>query len=215
MEYLGSMLETIQKGGFIMYPILFLGLVVFSLIVDRWLYLRRVFAGSELFRKQFFSLWSKGEVDKARQVAAENDGPIAHMMQRAIASLGRSKQDVREGIQEVALAEIPRLERFLSTIAVIGTMMPILGLLGTVTGMISTFEVITILGTGDPKELAGGISEALITTQAGLVFALPILLIHNFLSNKVDTFIAKMDHATVSFLSEIRSDENGNGCKDE
>ncbi len=122
-------------------------------------------------------------MDKAKELANSHPGPIARMMRQGIANLGRSKDDIRESIQEAAMAEVPRLEKWLSTIAVIGTMMPIMGLLGTVTGMISTFDVITVKGTSDPKALAGGISEALITTQTGLIFALPIILLHNVLAS--------------------------------
>ena len=211
MEYLGSILETIEQGGLIMYPIILLGFIVFTLIVERWIYIRRVITGSAYFRGTFFASWRSGDVERARRIAEGHDGPIARMMSQGLRSLDRSKEDIRERINEVAIEEMPRLERFLSTIAVIGTIMPILGLLGTVTGMISTFEVITIHGTGDPKMLAGGISEALITTQAGLIFALPILLVHNFLSSKVDNFISEMEHSTVSFLAEIESDTDNGG----
>jgi len=205
MNLIESIIQTVQKGGLVMYPMILLGIIVFALIIERWLYLSKVIRGSHDFKKTFFSHWSAGRVQEAGECARTHDGPIAKMMSKGIANLSRTKEDVKESIHEEAIAEIPRLERFLSAIATIGTMMPIMGLLGTVTGMISTFDVITVKGTGDPKALASGISEALITTETGLIFALPILLLHSILSSKVDNFTAEMERATTSFLTQIPS----------
>lgn len=207
-----NLIETIQKGGVIMIPMILLSIFVFALIVERGLFLRYMRQRSSPFMAAFFAHWDNDDVGAAREAANNHEGPIARMLRSGINQLGNSKENIRESLRQAALAEMPDLNRFLSTIAVIGTMMPILGLLGTVSGMISTFEVITVKGTGDPKALAGGISEALITTQTGLIFALPIMLLHNFLENRVDNFVNKMETAASRFLVRIESDsERRNG----
>ena len=203
-----NMIDTIQKGGVIMIPMILLSIFVFALIVERALFLRTVRLGSAPFMLSFFALWDKSEFDKAKEVAENHHGPIARMLRNGLSVLGGNKENIREALHQAAMGEMPVLNRFLSTIAVIGTMMPILGLLGTVSGMISTFEVITVKGTGDPKALAGGISEALITTQTGLIFALPILLLHNFLQNRVDNYVNQMEGAASRFLVKINSEGN-------
>jgi biopolymer transport protein ExbB len=201
-----NMIDTIQKGGVVMIPMIMLSIFVFALIVERALYLRSIRRNSGPFLDSFFDQWDNGKIANAKQVAEKHDGPNARMLLAGIKKLGRSKEIIRESINEAALAEMPKLNQFLSTISVIGTMMPILGLLGTVSGMISTFEVITVKGTGDPKALAGGISEALITTQTGLIFALPIILLHTFLQNRVEYFVNRMEGAATRFLVQIESD---------
>lgn len=207
-----NLIETIQKGGVVMIPMIMLSIFVFSLIVERAIFLRYMRRRSGPFVVDFFAHWDKGEFDQAKSVAENHDGPIARMLRSGLTMIKSSKENVREALHQAALSEMPGLDRFMSTIGVIGTMMPILGLLGTVTGMISTFEVITVKGTGDPKALAGGISVALITTQTGLIFALPILLLHNFLQNRVDHYVNMMETAASRFLVQIKSDthqENG------
>lgn len=208
-----DMLETISKGGLVMYPMILLSFFVFILIVERALFLRSLRKNAGPFIDTFFDHYEKGDVEGARKAAKEHEGPISRMLRKGLSTISNSRENIREALNQAALQEMPGLNRFLSTIGVIGTMMPILGLLGTVSGMISTFEVITVKGTGDPKALAGGISEALITTQTGLIFALPILLLHNFLANRVDFFINMMESTSSRFLVQIKSDHVGGNDK--
>jgi len=215
MSLLDQLVNTIHRGGVVMYPMIALAFVVFFLIVERWLYLRNAYAKSTEFARRFFPLLERGEIDEARGIIAHYSCPISRMAAAGMESLELPKEDVRSILQEVALADIPKLERFLNVIAVIGTMMPILGLLGTVTGMIATFDVITVKGTGDPRALAGGISQALITTEAGLVFALPIILLHSFLSSRVDTLLAEMERAQTAFLNLYRGAGKDGGRRSE
>ena len=203
-----NMIDTIQKGGVIMIPMIILSIFVFALIVERAIFLRSVRKNSEPFLKSFFQFWDNGEFDQAKKIAENHQGPIARVLRNGLSFIGGNKENIMEALHQGAMMEMPTLNRFLSTISVIGTMMPILGLLGTVSGMISTFDVITVKGTGDPKALAGGISEALITTQTGLIFALPILLLHNFLQNRVDNYVNQMEGAASRFLVKISEDGN-------
>ena len=202
------LLEFVGKGGPVMIPMIMLAFLVVVLIVERYLYLRQINRGSVGFTKNFFDLWNSGQIEKASTLAQENEGPIANMLAAGLRAIDRGKQTMREAMQEQALSEAPALNRFMAIIATVGTIMPIMGLLGTVTGMIKTFEVITVKGTGDPKALAGGISEALITTETGLIFAIPILLFHTFLSGRIDRYFNEMEKYATRVLSSIRG---GNG----
>jgi len=203
------LLEFVAKGGPVMIPMIMLAFLVFVLIVERYLYIRQINRGSAKFTGEFFSLWDSGKADAAAKAAENHEGPIARMLAAGIKAVGKGKQTMREAMQEQALSETPALNRFMSTIATIGTIMPIMGLLGTVTGMIKTFEVITVKGTGDPKALAGGISEALITTETGLIFAIPILLFHTFLSNRVDRYLNEMEKFATRLLASITGNNSG------
>ena len=104
-------------------------------------------------------------------------------------------------LQEAILNQLPRVERGMAVLAVLGAIAPLLGLLGTVTGMIETFRVITLYGTGDPKLMSGGISEALVTTELGLAVAIPIMLCHTFLSRRVSHIVGDMEEKAVQLCN--------------
>ena len=113
------------------------------------------------------------------------------------------REDMENALQEAILREIPSLERFLSTLAMLAAIAPLLGLLGTVTGMIDTFHVITQHGTGDPRMMSGGISEALVTTMLGLTVAIPIMLAHTLLNRSVDNRIGQMEEKAVALVNIV------------
>lgn len=197
--------EFIAKGGPVMIPMILLAFFVFVLIVERYLYLVQINRGSKNFTVDFFAQWDAGKRHDATRLADEHAGPIARMLAAGIRAADKDKETIRESMQEQALDEAPALNRFMAVIATVGTIMPIMGLLGTVTGMIKTFEVITVKGTGDPKALAGGISEALITTETGLIFAIPILLFHTFLSGRIDKYLNEMEKFATRLLAGIKN----------
>src|SRR5690606_17594471 len=117
-----------------------------------------------------------------------------------------SREHLEEIMHEHVLAVVPRLERSLGTLAVFGGVAPLLGLLGTVTGMISTFQLVTLFGSGNAKTLSGGISEALVTTQVGLVIAIPVLLAHAFLARKAKSMLGELEQVAVSLVNVVKSD---------
>jgi biopolymer transport protein ExbB len=122
------------------------------------------------------------------------------------------RETLESVLQEAILRELPRVERGLSVLAILGAVAPLLGLLGTVTGMIDTFRVITLFGTGDPKLMSGGISEALVTTELGLAIAIPIMLIHTFLSRRADGIIGDMEEKAVSLTNIIQKRQREDGA---
>lgn len=133
---------------------------------------------------------------------AENK-PVARVLAAGLAARNLSREDMENVLQEALLKEIPRLERFLSTLGMLAAIAPLLGLLGTVTGMINVFHVITLQGTSDPRLMSGGISEALVTTMLGLSVAIPLMLLHNILNRSVDRLVGDMEEQSVSLVNMI------------
>jgi biopolymer transport protein ExbB len=127
---------------------------------------------------------------------------------RALLQHARSHAEVLEDVAaEALLKEVPRAERFATAITVAAAVAPLLGLLGTVTGMIATFDIITEFGTGDPRKLSGGISEALITTQLGLVVAIPALLLGNLLNAWANGIMGRTERAALALLNSLVAED--------
>ncbi|MEL6186775.1 MAG: MotA/TolQ/ExbB proton channel family protein, partial [Myxococcota bacterium] len=140
---------------------------------------------------------AKGKVEGKR-------GATARVLQVTIANLDSPREELEDAVQEALLDEAPSIERFGTAITVIAAVAPLLGLLGTVTGMIATFDIITEFGTGDPRMLSGGISEALITTQLGLIVAIPSLLLGNLLGAWADGILSDLEQAALRVINAYR-----------
>jgi biopolymer transport protein ExbB len=125
------------------------------------------------------------------------------MLCAAVENSDEDREVIEEILYETIIKAQPKLERFLAFIAVVAATAPLLGLLGTVTGMIKTFKLITIVGTGDARNLSSGISEALITTKWGLIVAIPTLIIHALLNRKAKGVVGSMEQAAVSFINGV------------
>ena len=130
-------------------------------------------------------------------------GPVGRMLKAGVDNLREPRELVEEVMYEVVLTSRLKLERFLPFVAISAASAPLLGLLGTVTGIINTFKLITVFGSGDVKSLSGGISEALITTKFGLIVAIPSLLLHAFLSRKAKGVTDQMEKSAVSFTNQL------------
>ncbi len=144
-----------------------------------------------------------GKQQEARALAEEQPTPGREMLVAAVDNSGESVELVEEVMYESMLNTQPRLERFLNVIAVTAATAPLLGLLGTVTGIIKTFKLMKVFGAGDPKPLISGISEALITTELGLVLAIPALVVHAMLARKVSGILARMEKLSVAFVNGL------------
>jgi biopolymer transport protein ExbB len=183
-----------------MWPIVFVAGLAILIIVERLIVLGTTKADTDKIMKRINDLADKGDW-KECQLACEKKSrvPTCRMLKRAIGHIGATQEVLENALQEAILREMPRLERFLPTLGVLAAIAPLLGLLGTVTGMINTFRVITVVGTGDPRMMSGGISEALLTTQFGLVVAIPIMIIHHFLERRVDKIAGDMEEKGTAF----------------
>lgn len=209
-------LEWLRSGGILVWPILFVGLLVLVLALERLIFLERIRTNTnDIFEK--IQKWaSKKHWKECRDLCTSHSGnPTCKVLQAGLENRWASKEIMENALQETMLKEIPRLERFLSTISVLAAIAPLLGLLGTVSGMINTFRVITVYGTGDPRMMSGGISEALITTELGLAVAIPALLIHHFLERRVDQVVADMEEkGTALTVTLIKNEHAHDGMVD-
>ncbi|RMG21080.1 MAG: MotA/TolQ/ExbB proton channel family protein, partial [Deltaproteobacteria bacterium] len=142
-----------------------------------------------------------GQLEEAMAKCRSFPGAAARVLETTIRNLDRERDHLEDIVSEAVLHEAPTIERFGSTILVLAAVAPLLGLLGTVTGMISTFDIITEFGTGDPKLLSGGISEALITTELGLIVAIPTLLLGTLLSGRADTILGDLERAALRVMN--------------
>ena len=186
--------EWVKAGGVLLYPIIIAGLIGGLVALFKTIYLFNQKKLSTKLREEL-SLLVNTASPEGGFTAKLGHSPAARVMYACLQSKDKGLDAIDSSMEEAILREQSRLERFLSAVGVLASISPLLGLLGTVTGMIDTFQAITIYGTGDPRMMSTGISEALITTQAGLGVALPLLLAHHFLKRRVATLIADMEEA--------------------
>lgn len=197
-----TLLEHIRKGGPVMYPIFALAGAALLVALYKWVRLAFVRIPSQRRIRDLLAAVARESRYAALDQARAIGGPIGRMLTAGIEHLGEPRELVEEVMYEKVLATRFQLERFLSFIAICAASAPLLGLLGTVTGIINTFRLITVFGSGDVKTLSGGISEALITTEYGLIVAIPSLLIHAFLSRKVRSIVHQMEQAAMALLNQ-------------
>jgi len=186
--------EWLASGGLLVWPIILVGVVALGLVAERFYFLSRVRGNSDRNMKTILGLVNAGEWKQCRDFCRERSQfPTCRIIGHTLKYMGNTKEIVENAYQEGLLKELPALERFLPTLNVLAAVAPLLGLLGTVTGMINTFQIITVHGTGDPRMMSGGISEALVTTQLGLAVAVPIIILHHVLERRVDAIVGDME----------------------
>lgn len=188
--------ERIEQGGWIGFIILGLGAIGLLLAIQRFIYLGAV---------------GRGVTKQQKQSTASLQNPLGRIL--AVYNDGiKDVETLSLKLDEAILREIPKIERGLITLAMLAAIAPMLGLLGTVSGMIETFQSITLFGTGDPKLMSGGISQALVTTELGLAVAIPLLLIHSAISSKSNRLVHILDEESAAIIA--RSAERLNGRSD-
>lgn len=199
-----SLWEQIPKGGPIVWPILGIAALAVLIILERIIFLMRKHVNAEQFAQKVCIQAARQDWDECVLLCRQKRGkPLPRVLAAGLEGRCLSREDLENVLQEAILNEIPPMERFLSTLGMLAAIAPLLGLLGTVTGMIDTFHVITYFGAGDPRMMSGGISEALVTTMLGLSVAIPIMLCHTLLSRRVETMIARMEEKSVTLVNTI------------
>jgi biopolymer transport protein ExbB len=201
------MLEIFEKGGFLMYPIFICSLIAVTIFFERMFYLKSVKTKSNRFVLRVKNLVKKGSIELAISACRKSPTPISKIMLTGLIKFGQGRDEMKEAIEDSANQEIPVLERNLSTLSTIGNITPLLGLLGTVFGMVKAFNVIAVMGVGKPEALAGGISEALLTTAFGLSIAIPTIVVYNYLSHRVDKLIREMEVNCVDLVDLLTYQE--------
>jgi len=204
-----SLVDHLVAGGFVMVPLLLIGAAALVLTLWKAITLRAVRVPPARVLDEVAVRLREGRVEAARALVEQVSRPFDDLVRAGIEHRAVRKEHLEEIMHERALASIPVLDRHLGMLAVLGAVAPLLGLLGTVTGMIHTFELVTIFGTGDAKLLSGGISEALITTETGLTIAVPVLLVHALLTRRVRTLVSGLEQTVVGFVNRLHAPPEG------
>ncbi|PHS68742.1 MAG: flagellar motor protein MotA [Methylophaga sp.] len=186
--------ERIEQGGWIGFIILGLGALGLIIAIERFISL---------------TLIGRGVARQQAQKEASLKNPLGRILSVYSATVAQDVETLALKLDEAILREIPKIERGLITIAILAAISPMLGLLGTVSGMIETFQSITLFGTGDPKLMSGGISQALVTTELGLAVAIPLLLIHGLLSSKSNRLVHILDEESAALVARNAEEQNG------
>ncbi len=199
-----TLLGVINSGGSIAWIIVALGMVGLVLVILRFIFLRNAGAATGKIVFTVGALIRAGKVEEALEACKKFKGATARVVGMAVRNLERDRTHLEDIISEAILHESSHLNRFGSMILVIAAVAPLLGLLGTVTGMITTFDIITEFGTGDPKLLSGGISIALVTTEIGLAVAIPALLAGNILSGWSESIKDDMEKGALGVINQYK-----------
>ena len=201
-------LDDFLKGaGHVGMVIIILGFVSILLIMVRALLLLKSGKDDSQKIEDITNFISKDEISNAIEAAKQNNTSIARIMKTTLENIKLEKEQLERKIREAVIKENFVIDKFGSVILVIAAVAPLMGLLGTVTGMISTFDIITEFGTGDPKLLSSGISEALITTELGLVVAIPSLLLGNILTSWSQKIKSRMEANVLRILNNYKKHE--------
>ena len=200
------MFELVQAGGWLMIPILLCSVIAVAIIVERLWTLRQKKVIPEKLLTGIWNLLSNDALTVEHISEIENGSPLGRVLAAGLINRHLSRDLIRESIEENGRHVVHEMERFMNTLGTISTIAPLLGLLGTVIGMIRVFTAITVIGIGDPAQLAGGISEALITTAAGLSVAIPSLIFHRHLKRKIDELVVAMEQEAMKLVEFLHGD---------
>lgn len=197
------MWSYVAKGGPVMWPLLLLSVLGIAVAVWRWMALRAATRNVVPFLRELRERLIAGEVDAAVEVCERHPSPVASIVKAGLLRSGRSKEDVERSLQEASSRELAALERGLPILATIAMIAPLLGFLGTVTGMINSFDALARVGLNNPAAVASGISEALITTAAGLIIAIPVQMAYNYFVSRVNDLVRDMEAAANIVLDAV------------
>jgi len=197
-------LEIIKAGGLLMWPILICSVISLAIILERFWSLQQKRIAPKHHVAQVWQ-WAKvGHLDNKRIQNLRISSPLGRILAAGLVNRSHDRAVMKESIEEVGRQVAHSLERFLMTLGTIASISPLLGLLGTVIGMIKVFAVITTHGVGDASILAEGISEALLTTAAGLSVAIPTLMFHRYFRGKVDELVMTMEQEALKMVEVMQ-----------
>jgi biopolymer transport protein ExbB len=199
------MFDMMQKSGAVIYPIILCSIIAFSIILERLYYLRRMRIDAVDFMNRIENALKYNKIAEAVKICEDTEGPIARIIKAGILKYDRPKQEIRETIEDTGNQEVPKLEKRIKILATIAHISPLLGLLGTITGMMKTFQVIQMkagaLNPVSAGDLAGGVWEALMTTAAGLMVAIPAIVAYHYLNSRVQDFTLEMERSATELIN--------------
>lgn len=194
------MFELVQKGGWLMLPIILCSIIAMAIVCERfWSLQRKKILPPDLV-PQVWRMAREDNLDDASIRRLKLSSPLGAILSAGLLNSAHGREIMKESIEEAGRQTAHELERFLNSLGTVASITPLLGLLGTVLGMIKVFTAIMIHGVGDPGVLAGGISQALITTAAGLTVAIPSLIFHRYFEGLVDAYILNMEEESLKLI---------------
>jgi len=197
------MVEIFVKGGWIMYPLVFSSILALTVTLERFWYLRK----RKILIPEIISVLdqikSPGDLHLAKSICDKFKGPFSRIVQTSINNNDLPADELRVLVEDEGRQEVRVLQRGLATLETVATIAPLMGLLGTVLGMIKVFNVIETLGVGQAKALSGGISVALITTATGLIIGIPVFIAYNYFNHRAEAFILDMEKYVILLLNKL------------
>ena len=199
------MIDLLVAGGWVMPLIVACSVVALSISIERYLALTALkVAPSHLLATVWRDL-KQGELNAQKLAQLRTNSPLGAILAAGIANRGQGRDVMKESISEAASHVVHDLEKYLNSLGTVAAIAPLLGLLGTVVGMIDVFTQITTVGTGNANALAGGISEALLTTAAGLIVAIPALVMHRYFTGLIDTIVVDLEREAIKLVDAIHN----------
>ncbi len=207
------MYELFLKGGIIMYPIAFCSILALGIFLERLWNLRERKIIPKDFLIEVEDLINRRKIHEALILCRRDRSSMANIIFEGIRNFNQGREAVKDTVEGIGRQEAAKLERYVGVVGTVASVSPLLGLLGTVTGMIKAFNVISVQGVGNPGSLAEGISEALITTAAGLIVAIPAYVMYRYLISKVDRIILTMEKYSMHLVDLL--EEKGRTASEE
>ncbi|MDX5297564.1 MAG: MotA/TolQ/ExbB proton channel family protein [Gammaproteobacteria bacterium] len=200
------MLELLKPGGIIMIPLLVCSILALAIIFERFWTLRTERIAPRNTINELWRWIKKNELNARKLKALQESSPLGRILAAGLMNAKHGREIMKESIEQEAATVVHELERFLNPLGTVAAISPLLGLLGTVIGMIKVFAEIQLAGVGNAGTLAGGISEALITTAAGLAVAIPTLIFHRFFVRRVDEIVVGMEQEAIKLVEVVHGD---------
>ena len=200
------MFELLKAGGILMVPIMFCSVLALAIILERFWSLRDSRIAPPKTLNELWRWIKKKELNDTRLKNLQASSPMGRVLASGLLNAKHGRDVMKESIEHEASQVIHQLERFLNPLGTVATITPLLGLLGTVIGMIKVFAEIQLAGVGNAGNLAGGISEALITTAAGLSVAIPALIAHRYFIRRVDVLVVNMEQEAIKLVEVVHGD---------
>jgi biopolymer transport protein ExbB len=200
--------EIIRAGGWVMYPILLASIVAMAIIGERFWSLQTSRVSPENLVAQVWQWLRAGMLDERRMQQLRAGSPLGQVLAAGLANRNFDRTVIKESIEEAGRHAVHHLERYLNTLGTIAAISPLMGLLGTVFGMIKMFAALKTHGVGDPSALAGGIAEALITTAAGLTVAIPALYFYRYFRGRIDNIVVTMEQESLKLVEVLHGERD-------
>ena len=201
-----KLLSTFEKGGFMMYPILFASVLMLGIAIERAYNLRRTNIINSEFLVNVRDQWDWKDIQKTLRLCNSCDNSLSRILKVGLLRVGGKLDEIERAIDGAGMHEASLMNSNLRVLGAVANITPMMGLLGTVFGMIKAFDVISLSGTGNPGLVASGISEALITTAAGMVVGIPALALYHYFRGKIDRYVFEMEEISFQLVEELSYD---------